>query len=202
MVKRLMRICLLIRVFAELSAAGPVSKSASKPASTQSVDLRLPESFAIFRTVNPFSSKHHSTSAGVTAEKGGPEASIVLDGVAQTNGGWTAFFDSGKGNPVLILSVGDPIARGHIQSADLDSITYVFGEQSQHVEVGQNLNGQAPPPTSQPAPPEKEHKPGRLPKGQPPNGQAENGQPQNGPSNAPPSDGQPPQNPQSPNQGN
>ena len=185
-----------------VAAAAPASHAAfipaSYPSSTQSAEARLPDAFAIFRTVNPFSAKHHPTSAAAAAEKSGPEASIILDGVAQTNNGWTAFFDSGKGSPVLTLSVGDPIARGHIQSVDLDSVLYVSDEGSQHVEVGQNLNGETPAPTSQPATPDKDQKPGRPRKGQPQNGQPQSGQPPN----TPPPDGQLPQNQQLSNEGN
>ncbi len=146
------RVLLALALLASSVTAATTEPTSRPTATTHSADPKLPEAFAIFRTVNPFSSKKHPSTAeaSMSAVATGSEASIVLNGVAQCSGGCTAFFTGGKGSPMLMLSVGDAVARGHVTAVDLDSVTYEAEGHSQRVEVGQNLNGQAPP-ASQPA---------------------------------------------------
>jgi hypothetical protein len=81
-----------------------------------------------------------------------PEASLVLCGVAQQGGEFTALVEDVKGGRVSRLSPGDSIGRGRLVHVDLDGAEYEVGGNIRRVRVGDDLNGGSPAIVSSDAP--------------------------------------------------
>jgi hypothetical protein len=70
-----------------------------------------------------------------------PESYYRLRGIAQENGTFIAFVEDTQRNETLKLRQGDTVARGSIESLDLDSIVYRLGDRTISVTIGQDLLG-------------------------------------------------------------
>jgi len=102
----------------------------------------LPEEYSVLITRNPF---------GGRGRGGGPEASLVFKGVILSGLDYLAFFEDASTKNVTRMKVGEKVARGRIKSMDLDGLVYETADGSRRIEVGQNLNGETPPPPPPPA---------------------------------------------------
>ena len=130
----------------------PPGLATSRSAVTQpaTAAVALPEEFAVLQTRSPFM---HGPKPGRAA---GPEASVVLKGAVEIGGRFIAFFEDKASKRVMLLSMGEAVARGKVKTISLDAIEYeAAGAAAKRIEVGQNLNGEVvpPTPTSKPAPP-------------------------------------------------
>jgi hypothetical protein len=104
---------------------------------------KLPVEFSILQSRNVFGSpKSH----GAAQAPGGPEAGYVLKGVVQAPGGFVAFVEEVAAKQVRQLAAGDVLARGKIKSINIETIEYETDGVAHRIEVGQDLNGQTPPP--------------------------------------------------------
>jgi hypothetical protein len=70
-----------------------------------------------------------------------PESYHRLRGIAQENGTFIAFIEDTRGGEMLKLRQGDAVARGVIESLDLDSIVYRLEDRTISVAIGQDLLG-------------------------------------------------------------
>jgi hypothetical protein len=70
-----------------------------------------------------------------------PESYYRLRGIAQENGTFIAFVEDTQRNETLKLRQGDTVARGSIESLDLDSIVYRLEDRTIPVAIGQDLLG-------------------------------------------------------------
>jgi hypothetical protein len=117
----------------------------------------LPPEYAILQTQNAFGRGHASKAQH---GMGGPEATFVFKGAVQAGEMFTAFVEDVSANRVMQLAIGDSVARGKIKSIDLDTIEYDVSGKSRQIALGQNLNGEAVAPTSQPSAPAPAAAPG------------------------------------------
>jgi hypothetical protein len=123
---------------------GPATALASRPT--------LPREYAILQARNPFARGGKIARAGAA---GGPETMLILRGVADGGEHLIAFFEDQAAKRVVQLAAGEAVASGKIISMNLDGIEYQGVGPSRQIKVGQDLNGQAAPPTptSKPAGP-------------------------------------------------
>jgi len=70
-----------------------------------------------------------------------PESYYRLRGIAQENGTFIAFVEDTRRNETLKLRQGDAVARGSIESLDLDSIVFRMEDRTIAVAIGQDLLG-------------------------------------------------------------
>ncbi|MDI6450681.1 hypothetical protein [Anaerobaca lacustris] len=70
-----------------------------------------------------------------------PESYHRLRGIAQENGTFVAFVEDTRSGETLKLRQGDAVARGSIESLDLDSIVYRLEDRTISVVIGQDLLG-------------------------------------------------------------
>lgn len=70
-----------------------------------------------------------------------PESYCRLRGIAQENGTFVAFVEDTRSGETLKLRQGDSVARGSIESLDLDSIVYRLEDRTITVAIGQDLLG-------------------------------------------------------------
>jgi hypothetical protein len=114
----------------------------------------LPAEYGLLQTRNPFAHGKHAPGPGEPGVPPSPESGFVLKGVMDAEGTYTAFVEETGSKRVLQLSTGQPVARGHVKSVTLDGIEYEApGIGSKRIAVGQNLNGQQPPPAAPPPQP-------------------------------------------------
>jgi hypothetical protein len=147
----------------------------TRPAtSPTTMNALLPEEYAVLENSNPF---------GGRGRRGGPEATLVFKGVILAGADYLGFFEDTNAKSVTRKKVGEPVARGRIKSMDLDGLVYESADGSKRIQVGQNLNGETPPPPPPPA-----TKPSEAPAGQPgaPGGPAGRGRGQSAPPQAGP----------------
>jgi hypothetical protein len=109
----------------------------------------LPEEYSVLRDRNVFGTpKNH----GGAQAASGPESGFVLKGVVQAGGGFTAFIEELASKQVKQVVAGDAIVRGKIKTIDLETVEYEASGSSRKIEVGQDFNGQTPPPPPPPPP--------------------------------------------------
>lgn len=70
-----------------------------------------------------------------------PESYYRLRGIAQENGTFIAFIEDTRTNETLKLRQGASVARGAIESLDLDSIVFRIEDRTITVAIGQDLLG-------------------------------------------------------------
>jgi len=70
-----------------------------------------------------------------------PESYYRLRGIAQENGTFIAFVEDTRRSETLKLRQGDTVARGSIESLDLDSIVFRMEDRTITVAIGQDLLG-------------------------------------------------------------
>lgn len=146
---------------------------AATQAATQPSAFSLPPEFVIFQTRNAFAYGKGAVNAGPS----GPEAGFILRGVVQAEDRLIAFVEDKSANRVTEITTGQPIARGKIIAVTLDGFEYQTTGSARQIKVGQDLNGQAAPPTptSKPAAPRlptgAEHLPGNEMQPGPPSDQ-------------------------------
>lgn len=70
-----------------------------------------------------------------------PESYHRLRGIAQENGTFIAFVEDTRRGEMFKLRQGDAVARGAIESLDLDSIVYRLEDRTISVAIGQDLLG-------------------------------------------------------------
>lgn len=70
-----------------------------------------------------------------------PESYYRLRGIAQENGTFIAFIEDTRTNETLKLRQGASVARGVIESLDLDSIVFRIEDRTIPVTIGQDLLG-------------------------------------------------------------
>ncbi|HPC93916.1 MAG TPA: hypothetical protein PLU87_03175 [Sedimentisphaerales bacterium] len=70
-----------------------------------------------------------------------PESYYRLRGIAQENGTFIAFVEDTRRSETLKLRQGDAVARGSIESLDLDSIVFRLEDRTITVAIGQDLLG-------------------------------------------------------------
>lgn len=68
-----------------------------------------------------------------------PESRIVLKGIVNLNGAFTAFFE--ESGSILTLRAGDTVARGKLEALTLDHVVFQHEDQTRIVTIGQNLEG-------------------------------------------------------------
>jgi hypothetical protein len=129
----------IVRVPAATSPARAVTQPATRPGMAS----MLPPEFAIFRTRNAFA---HGK-GGANAGPAGPEAGFVLRGVVQAGERVIAFVEDKAANRVSEISAGQTFARGKITGVTLEGVVYQASGPARQIKVGQDLSGQAAPPT-------------------------------------------------------
>jgi hypothetical protein len=70
-----------------------------------------------------------------------PESYYRLRGIAQENGTFIAFIEDTRSSETLKVRQGETVARGSIESLDLDSITFRLDDRTIPVTIGQDLLG-------------------------------------------------------------
>lgn len=70
-----------------------------------------------------------------------PESYFRLRGIAQENGTFIAFVEDTRRGETLKLRQGDAVARGSIESLDLDSLVFRMEDRTITVAIGQDLLG-------------------------------------------------------------
>lgn len=158
------------------SATTQPTTGATTRATTQAAtSVVLPAEFAILQTRNPFSKGAKKPPASASR---GPGAALVLRGIVEADGRFTAVFEEPGPPPrVTVVAAGQPVGPGMAKQIAADGIDYDAGGATRRILVGQNLNGEAapPPPASKPtAPPPgaapgpgEPMPPGAVPPGQP-----------------------------------
>jgi hypothetical protein len=79
--------------------------------------------------------------SGGERERPVPEASFILTGVIIEEGQLRAYVEDSNAGKVLRLSVGDPIARGHIADIEIDAVAYAGPGQPIWVSLGCDFRG-------------------------------------------------------------
>lgn len=70
-----------------------------------------------------------------------PEQSFVLTGIVFEGGEYYAFVEDVARGSVKKVTVGEPVARGHVASIEIDAIVYEGNGAQQWVDIGCNLTG-------------------------------------------------------------
>ncbi len=70
-----------------------------------------------------------------------PESYYRLRGIAQENGTFIAFIEDARSNETLKVRQGEAVARGTVESLDLDSISFRLEDRTISVAIGQDLLG-------------------------------------------------------------
>lgn len=70
-----------------------------------------------------------------------PESYYRLRGIAQEDGTFIAFIEHTRSDETLKVRQGEAVARGSIESLDLDSITFRLDDRTIPVSIGQDLLG-------------------------------------------------------------
>jgi hypothetical protein len=149
---------------AQPAARGAKPAAARRPTTVPTV--KLPDGFEILKKRNAFA--HGKPGAADASAAKGPESTFVFRGAVNTIDHLTAFVEDTSSKRVLELAVGATVARGQIRNIDLDAVTYEApGGASKRIEVGQNFNGEAVPPTPPPAKPAGPQPPPGAQPGQP-----------------------------------
>jgi len=134
---------------APIAAIAHATKSAAttdQSPATQPGDSILPPEYVFLESASPF-----GKGAGPGGMRHtGPEASFILCGIVQTGSAITAFVENAANKNVDQMVVGQPVARGHIKTIDLDSMEYESAGITRRIEVGQNFYGDMPQPTGPP----------------------------------------------------
>jgi len=73
-----------------------------------------------------------------------PEESLVFEGAMETGNQFLAFVEDRNVGKMLMLQSGQSIARGKITAITLNTLDYVSDGAVLHVQIGQNLRGEAP----------------------------------------------------------
>jgi hypothetical protein len=68
-----------------------------------------------------------------------PESRIVLKGIVNLNGAFTAFFE--ESGAMLTVRAGDAVARGKLEALTLDHVVFRHEDNTRIVTIGQNLEG-------------------------------------------------------------
>jgi hypothetical protein len=88
-------------------------------------------------------SQASSSAASSAAASAAPEESLVYEGSMETGNQFLAFVEDRSAGKMLMLQSGAKIARGKIGDISLDTLDYAVDGAVLHVQVGQNLRGEA-----------------------------------------------------------
>jgi hypothetical protein len=92
-------------------------------------------------SANPSTSSAAVVAAAASAA---PEESLVFEGVMVIGNQNLAFIEDRNAGKMLMLQNGERIARGKIAGITLDTLDYAVDGAVLHVQIGQNLRGEAP----------------------------------------------------------
>ena len=136
-------VCAVLMAAIWFAGLGPAAVLAQEPA-------EKPDVWALYKVIidrNMFSRQRGATERRqrdterqvVTVPD--PESYYRLRGIAQENGTFIAFVEDTRRSETLKLRQGDAVARGSVESLDLDSIVFRLEDRSIPVAIGQDLLG-------------------------------------------------------------
>jgi hypothetical protein len=138
------RACAMLATVLWLTGLWPVAalaqESAEKPADTWAVYKVIVDRNMFSRQRGAAERRQRDTEQQVVTVPD-PESYYRLRGIAQENGTFIAFVEDTRRSETLKLRQGDTVARGSIESLDLDSIVFRLEDRTIPVAIGQDLLG-------------------------------------------------------------